>query len=113
MLTAGRMNERVAILTPAISRGAMGEQEVVYQTAFVLWANVAYNKGRQAITGGDVWMTTTIVITIRNIKAVTDRCRIRWDGKTYRITSLNRSVSDGSITITAEYIEEGTENEEG
>jgi hypothetical protein len=52
-------------------------------------------------------MNRSIVVTIRNNSLITDRCRIQWDGKIYAIESLNRSVHDGSITITATVVDEG------
>ena len=42
---------------------------------------------------------------IRN-SIIHDRCRLRWDDKTYAIDSLNRSRRDGSITIVASVLDE-------
>jgi SPP1 family predicted phage head-tail adaptor len=112
MITAGRLTERVTIMTPKVRRGDMGQQDVVFEPRKMVWANVVFSKGKNAITAGDSWLTNTVVVTIRDTKDVTDRCRMKWDGKTYRIVSLNRSKTDGSVTITADYIEEGGEYEQ-
>lgn len=111
MLTSGKLTERIKILTPKISRGTLGEQKIQYEPVKTTWANVVFQRGVRALTAGDVWLTRSITVTIRNNPIITDRCRIKWDNKTYQIDSFNRSATDGSITIVASVIDEGTENE--
>ena len=107
MITAGKLSERVAILAPHVTRAESGEQLTEYKEVKTIWANVVFQRGSQALSMGEVFLNRSVVITIRNNSVITDRCRLRWDGKTYAIESLNRSVHDGSITITATIIDEG------
>lgn len=107
MITAGKLNERVAILMPEVTRGESGEQLTEYNEVKVAWANVIFQRGAQALAAGDVYMSRSIVVTMRNNSLITERCRLRWDGKVYVIESLNRSVHDGSITISATVMNEG------
>lgn len=107
MITAGKLTERVGILVPSVSRSAMGEQLTEYKEACKVWSNVVFQRGVQALNAGEVWMNRNIVVTMRNNRVVTERCRLRWDGKTYVIESLNRSRHDGSVTISASAVDEG------
>lgn len=107
MITAGKLNERVAILMPEVTRGESGEQLTEYREIKVVWANVLFQRGAQALAAGEVYMSRNVAITMRNNSLITDRCRLRWDGKVYVIESLNRSVHDGSITIAASVVDEG------
>lgn len=105
MLSSGKLNERVSILAPTTTRGAHGEQITTFDEVVKVWANVIFQRGSQALTMGDVWMNRSIVVTMRNNKVITERCRLRWDEKEYIIESLNRSAHDGSITLTASVVE--------
>ena len=107
MITAGKLTERVAILVPEVTRTAMGEQLTEYKEVRIVWANVVFQRGAQALTAGEVWLNRSVVVTMRDNSVVTERCRLRWDGKTYIIESMNRSKHDGSITITATVTDEG------
>lgn len=107
MITAGKLTERVAILVPSTRRTDTGEQIVVYDEERIVWANVVFQRGAQALNAGEVWLNRSVVVTMRDNAVVTERCRLRWDGKTYVIESLNRSRHDGSITIGASAVDEG------
>lgn len=107
MITAGKLSERVGILVPSVSRSPMGEQLTEYKEVRTVWANVVFQRGAQALAMGEVYLNRSIVITMRNNDVVTERCRLRWDGKIYVIESLNRSGHDGSVTIAATVVDEG------
>lgn len=83
-----------------------GEQKTEWKAAAKVWAAVAFQRGAQALTAGDVWLTRSVTITMRNNSVINDRCRLVWDGKTYGIESFNRSKTDGSITIVASVLDE-------
>lgn len=113
MLRAGSLNERVDILLPEVSRGNFGEQKVEFVKSKTVWADVVYQRGAQALTAGETWMSRSISVSMRDNSLVNDRCRLKWDGKNYAIESFNRSKSDGSISLVCNVIDEGSnvENE--
>lgn len=63
----------------------------------------------EAITAGEVWLPNTVSILVRYTNKIHDRQRITWNDSTYRIESFNASKKDGSATIIATKIDEGTE----
>jgi SPP1 family predicted phage head-tail adaptor len=107
MIAAGTMTERIELLAPVVERGHAGEQVVTYEVERSTWAAVTYQKGSRAIAQGDVYLSSQVVVTTRYQEGITERHRIRWNGKVYRIVSFNGKKTDGSMTIIAEYIEEG------
>lgn len=107
MISAGKLNDRVTILVPKTEQGKFGEQVTEWTTGRTVWANVVYQRGVHALNAGESWLTGSISVTMRDNKAITDRCRLLWDGKTYMIESFNRSGRDGSITIVATKVDEG------
>lgn len=108
MLRAGSLNERIGILVPAVNRGEFGEQEVIFIKKKTVWAGVTFQRGAKALTAGEVWMSGSISVMMRNNPLVNDRCRLEWDGKIYAIESFNRSKVDGSISIVCNVIDEGS-----
>lgn len=110
MISAGKLTERVGILVPSVTRSETGEQLTEYNEVCKVWANVIFQRGAQALAVGEVFLNRSVVVTMRNNRTVTDRCRLKWDGKSYVIESLNRSGHDGSITITATVVDEGNMN---
>ena len=110
MLQAGGLNERVTILVPTVSRGELGEQVAAWNVGAKVWARVVFQKAANALMVGEVWMTRSISVSMRNNDVVNERCRLRWDGKLYEIDSFNRSRADGTISIVATMIDEGNDN---
>lgn len=113
MLTAGSLKDRVIILAPVLERGEMfGEQTIAYVDVKTVWAKVDYRKGSLMLTAGESWMNNEIGVTMRYNSIMSDRCRLRWDGKMYEVESLNGSRTDGSMVIIATRIDEGSGVEE-
>ena len=107
MLSAGKLSERVTILVPSTLQGNFGEQVTTGTEARTVWANVVFQRGVHALTAGESWLTGSISVTMRDNRTIHDRCRLKWDGKTYLIESFNRSGRDGSIAIVATKVDEG------
>ena len=112
MLSAGKLSERITILEPDTGQGRFGEQVITWTPSKVVWANVIFQRGVHTLTAGEGWLTGNITVTMRNNRIINERCRIKWDGKTYMIESFNRSNKDGSITIVASKIDEGNNPDE-
>ena len=109
MITASNLHDRVGILKPNVARDTFGSQAVTYVKLREVWANVKFNKGRLALEHGELWIPTTVVITMRIHPEVDEHVRLTWESKTYQITSLNKDVHEGSLTITATTVDEGTD----
>ena len=107
MLSAGKLADRVTILVPSSMQGNFGEQVTTWNEARTEWANVVFQRGIHALTAGESWLTGSIAVTMRDNNVIHDRCRLKWDGKTYMIESFNRSGRDGSIAIVATKVDEG------
>jgi SPP1 family predicted phage head-tail adaptor len=107
MISAGKLNNRVVILEPVTEQGKFGEQVTTWKLGKTVWANVVFQRGVHALTAGESWLTGSIAVTMRNNRFIDERCRLKWDGKTYMIESFNRSERDGSITIVATKVDEG------
>ena len=107
MIESGTLNDRIRFLSPVTIRNKYGEQLTSWELSYSCWAKVTYNKGVRAITA--VWLPNTVSVLVRYTNKIHDRQRIVWNDSTYRIESFNASKKDGSATIIATKIDEGTE----
>ena len=107
MISSGKLSERVTVLAPFTKQGQFGEQVTTWEAVKTVWANVVFQRGVHALTAGESWLTGSIAVTMRDNRIIDERCRLKWDGKTYMIESFNRSSRDGSIAIVATKVDEG------
>ena len=109
MIESGTLNDRIRFLSPVTIRNKYGEQLTSWELSYSCWAKVTYNKGVRAITAGEVWLPNTVSVLVRSSAASDVYKRQVWNDSTYRIESFNASKKDGSATIIATKIDEGTE----
>ena len=96
MIESGTLNDRIRFLSPVTIRNKYGEQLTSWELSYSCWA-------------GEVWLPNTVSVLVRYTNKIHDRQRIVWNDSTYRIESFNASKKDGSATIIATKIDEGTE----
>lgn len=113
MIESGSLNDRIRFVRPLIGTSEYGGRIVTgWNPVFDCWAKVTFNKGSRAISAGEVWLPHTISILMRYTPKVNERDRVIWNEKTYMIDSLNVAKKDGSVTIIATCIDEGTGEDE-
>ena len=105
MITSGSLDERVEVFAPTVTRSGSGSQVITYTSIGTRFASVKYLKGARALSSGEMLMTGNISVTMRSMAGLVDDCRLVWNDKTYRITSLNKSRSEGTVSILAELID--------
>lgn len=103
MIAAGFFNDRIILLRPreADERGEMDAQEVKYGKVKMIHANVKFLRGVEALTVAESWMQKQISVTIRDVKAMTERWRVAYQGQPYTIDSFYRDEKNKTIAITA------------
>ena len=113
MISSGVMDQQVVPLYPTYSgRSAMGAQEVTWKELSMRWAKVHYAKGTKVLDTGETFLDQEIVVTMRYTAIVTERCRLKWQGRLYEILSLNGTRRDGTLTIRARRVDEGNPDAE-
>lgn len=113
MISSGVMDQQVIPLFPMYQgRSDMGAQTVVWKELSMRWARVHYAKGAKVLDAGETFLDQEIVVTMRFTNVITERCRLRWQGRTYEVLSLNGTRRDGTLTIRARRIDEGNPDAE-
>lgn len=109
MVSAGYLDQRVEILKPEyIGRSIGGQQQVTWISEGTRAAAVKYLKGARLLEMGDVWLPSTVVVTMRWTDKVNERSVLVWNGRKYRIVAPpNGTFREGLLTITADLMNEG------
>jgi len=109
MVSAGYLDQRVEVLTPEYTGRSIGGQQVVtWKSEGTRAAAVKYLKGSRLLEMGDVWLPSTVVITMRYTDKVTERSMLIWNKKRYRIVAPpNGTLREGTLTITADLVNDG------
>lgn len=101
MISAGRMNERVALLSPTEVRSPSGEASIVFSTAATVWASVEGMSSREILQAQQADVIATHRIMIRYRSDVTYEYRISWRGKTLEVASITDRQNRTAIEILA------------
>ena len=116
-LPAGNLTERVILKALAYSRNELGEQVLTYLPIegyeSALPAQVKFVKSIRAISVGQMWEPTTIIVTTRYSARLLSARRIEWQGKKYDVDGMpNGDRIQNSITYTCNLHDDGTDSEE-
>ena len=106
MISSGLLKDRISFLQADTTRNSFGEQVQIWNPVYSCRADVRFSKGSRAILAGEVWNPTSVVITCRKGGKINNRQRISWEGNQYNIVSINPDVTDRSLTIIADLINE-------
>lgn len=87
-MQAGRLNEVIEIFQPQIDKNEYGEQVQVYVKCYTTRAHVEYNSGNRNIENNEVVFNYNRTFHIRRYVQVNENYQIKWQGKYYRILSI-------------------------
>lgn len=102
MISAGQLRSKIDFLESSTTRSETGAQVTAWNTVYTCRAKVDFLKGSRAIQLSEVWNPTSIVVLCRKSIMINFRERIKWNGNTYMITSINTDESDQSMTINCD-----------
>ncbi len=100
--TAGLLDKRVTILNKAVP-DSFG-QTTRYEADCTVWAGVTWSKGVKALHEGAFDAYDVILVRMRYTCKVSRDSRLKIEGKTYQILSLNSDRRANQIQITAQEI---------
>lgn len=106
-MEAGTLVDKVTFQKQEISVDDYGHESVSYVDAFTTRAEIKYNSGNRGIQNQEVFYDTTLTFAVRFYCQVEDTMIIKYDGKLYRIISINpEKCYYNRKTIVAELINE-------
>ena len=105
-MNAGRLTEVISIERPSIAQNDFGANSIQWQKYIQTRADVTFESGTRAIENNEVIFSYNKVFTIRYYHDIDEKDRIIWNGKKWRILSLEPDKTKQLITIRTELINE-------
>lgn len=105
-MIAGRLTEKIVILKPTITVNEVGEQETTYQEERTTRAELLLNGGNRNISNDEISFSYNKTFNVRIYIDLDEFCRIKWNGKYYRILSIETDKENQYKTIYTELINE-------
>lgn len=100
--SSGMLNKRVEILNKVISEGFGTTTQ--YEPVTCVWADVTWSKGTKSLREGALDAYDVVLVRMRWNTIVTRDSRLRHEGKTYQILSLNADRRENQVQIIAQEI---------
>lgn len=105
-MQAGLLTEIITFLQPETVRDSLGGTSEKWVKVFDKRACVRYKSGARKEVNSEVLNTHTVTIKIRYCRDVSEKMRIIYEGRRYRIAFIHPDKKDQSITIESELINE-------
>lgn len=105
-MNAGRLNEIIVIQRTKVSKDEYGANKIQWNNLITTRADVQFESGNRTTENNEIIHTYSKVFTIRIYHQVTEKDRIFWDGKHYRILSIEKDKDKQNLTIKTELINE-------
>lgn len=105
-MQAGILNEEIKIQQPTVNVNGFGANDISWSDFITTRAFVSYNNGNRVNENGEITFSYEVSFTIRVYHQINERMRIIWQGKKYRILSIELDKHKQKQTIRTELINE-------
>lgn len=105
-MIAGRLNEVVKIYKPMETINEYGESEFEFVYAYTTRAKVEYNTGNRLNENNELVFSYNKTFNVRSYVPLLETYQIEWQGKRYRILTLEFRREYNDIVINTELINE-------
>lgn len=105
-MNAGRLNEIITIQRTTVSKDEYGANKIQWNDVITTRADVQFESGSRTTENNEIIHTYSKVFTIRVYHQVDEKDRILWNGKYYRILSIEKDKDRQNLTIRTELINE-------
>ena len=103
-MRAGLLSETIRIMRPTVTTNTVGEQVTEYAPYKDMFARHVVNRQNRTNDNGEIWMPQTFTIEVRIYQDIQDYDLIQWDGKQYRILSIETDKTIRCKRLTIEQV---------
>lgn len=87
-MRAGLLSETIKVLRPTVNENEVGEQITEYNEVLEIKARNVINRNNRVLENGEIYYPTDRTIEVRIYQDIKDYDIIEWEGKRWRITSI-------------------------
>lgn len=107
-LTAGKLDQRIRIQTPAEKKEGAGGSVIVWADQWCRWAQVVTMAGRESRVAGALLPQHSHLIKLRYLPELDCKHRILWGGKVLQILSVaDKDGQHEETTVECNEVEHG------
>lgn len=102
-MKTGQLDQQIILQSLTETQNEYGEKTLAYATEATVWGRVVSEKGNEAFESARVNARAGVRVAIRYRTDVTPKWRFQWQGQTYNIVYVDRSLRrDGELWLTGE-----------
>ena len=105
-MIAGRLNEIVKIYTLTTTINDYGERVETYTYAYTTRARVEFSSGNRSNENDEIVFNYFKTFNVRSYVPISETSQIEWQGKRYRILTVEKRREWNDIIIQTELINE-------
>lgn len=104
-MRAGTLNEVISVEKPIVVTDEYGATKHTWQTYInKTKANIGYSTSNRTIENNEIVFAREVLFRVRIYHRITERMRIVWENRKYRILSLEKDKEKQQLTIKTELI---------
>lgn len=106
-MKAGLLNKIISVEQPSLETDEFGANSVQWES-FIdrTRAKVTYSSGNRANENNEIVFAYEVIFTVRIYHQITERMRIIWEGRKYRILSIEKDTELQRLVIKTELVNE-------
>lgn len=105
-MIAGTLLEKIEFQQPIKVKSEYGSENIEYVTVITTRASIKFQNMSRIEQNQEIFMPNMIIFTVRRYHKFSNDFIISWNGKKYRITSINQEKHRQQIEIIGELINE-------
>ena len=105
-MIAGRLNEPIKIFHPTVKYNEFGEANEEYKEVYTTRAKVDHNSGARTVESNEIVFDYTKTFNVRSYVPLMETYQIEWQGKKYRILTVEHRREYNDIVVNTEQINE-------
>ena len=105
-MIAGRLNERVTLLTPSVTTDGFGAETTSYAVSATVHAEVVWKSGGTATQASERFPDGRVEIVIRDAHEVGDKWRVSHAGILYSVSAIEHNRARGLRRLICDRVNE-------
>ncbi len=102
---AGTLDRRITLMRETVSYNSLGEPVEAYEDFSEVWARVRFDSVGEQFTDDAIRAKKFVGFVIRYRTDITEKDRIRFDGKQYRIVGVTELGRRKGLELSTEFVE--------
>lgn len=105
-MKAGMLKESISLYKPIVTKSDFGGTNVTYESFYTTRAAVLWNSGSRVNENNEIVFPQYKTFIMRTYVPITEQTRIKFNGKFYRVESIELNKKYNDLQVNAQLINE-------